>query len=255
MSHHDAALLQALPPALQASLHDMLHESAAAARATPAALAAHLMLVRPPGQTEALAPLAALLDLQAQLQAAGVPVTVAANRLRPGALNLVFGAEWGFDPEAAQGHACVLVLSDRHGAPLPSALHRSLRQLPLLVTDPAQARAWRPAAETLIAPVWTWQPGAGTTGRSASVGLPPAQRPVPLLLPQSPNPRQQALLAGLAQLGVAVTRLEPTLHGPERANLLAQSRAVLLLLEHDDAAPDAALAAEALAAGAAVLAE
>ena len=53
--------------------------------------------------------MAAALALKQDLQAAGLPVSLARQQLRPDAVNFVFGVQYGFDAAAAAGHACVLV--------------------------------------------------------------------------------------------------------------------------------------------------
>lgn len=216
---------------------------------------AHLCLVHPLGDRSALGLLDVALALKAELEDLGVTVSLARQRLRADAVNLVLGAEHGFDADAARGHCCVLVntvpLRDGGGR-LPAAALRQLKRFPVVDVDPASLSVLRPEGLAHAPPVATWLPGPA---RHAAPGLALQERPIALLLASPPSARQAALLAGMAQAGIGVARLDQTLAGPELAAMLGQARAVLCLLPEDDAPPDLLAISLALRAGTPVLAE
>jgi len=211
---------------------------------------AHLCVQQPAGDQSALAALDVALALRDDLRALGVPVTLAKNRLRAEAVNYVLGVEQGFDTEAARGLACVLVNTQRGDAPLPPQALRLLRRHAVVEVDAARIANYREGTGADL-PVALWRPGM----TEAASWPPLSQRPIELLVAEPPNPRQVAVLAGMAASGLRIARVDGTLWGPEREAMLRQARALLLLLPYDDARPDAMTLALALRSGTPVLAE
>lgn len=217
---------------------------------------AHLCLLHPLGDRAALGLLDTALALRDDLQALGLRVTLARQRLRQDAVNIVIGVEHGFDADAARGHCCLL-LNTRPvrdtGQRLPAAALRQLQRFALVDVDPASLRQLRRGEAAQQPPAALWLPGP--TPPAGPALLPLAERPIGLLMAGVPNARQAALLAGMAQAGIAVARLEQPLAGPELAAMRGQARAVLCLLAEDDAPPDLLTMALALRQGTPVLAE
>ncbi len=231
-----------------------LHTAADSTAAACAPLQAHICVVHPLGDTQALETLDAALALKQDLQAAGLPVSLARQQLRRDAVNFVFGVQYGFDAAAAAGHACVLVntVPLKPGSlEMPPAALRLLKRWPVLETQPgaeARYRSGQPG-EPAVA---HWLPGPL---QGAAPATPLAQRPLGLLMPGEATARQGALLAGMAQMGIGVERWSHSLAGPERQALCGQARAMLMLLREDDAPVDALGMALALRHGTPVLAE
>lgn len=231
----------------------------AAAQAAPLAARApqrlHLALMQPPGRIEALGALDAAGRLQRQFEAIGVPVTLARQQLRADAVNLIIGAGWGFDADAALGHVCALVETDPRGAAAPlSAPHRRLQQR-LAVLRPAGVPGAAPAALPGLAwPVIGGLPAAHESpGPAQDAAL--AARPIPLLMVQPLTARRARWVARIEAAGCRVARLDPGLVADERAALVRQARAVLLLRDGDDGCHDSLAAALALEAGTPVIAD
>ena len=67
----------------------------------------HIALIQPLGHLPALGLVDPARYLRHQLRRFGTDVTLAKNRLRADALNIVLGAHLGFAPDWAQRHACV----------------------------------------------------------------------------------------------------------------------------------------------------
>lgn len=216
----------------------------------------HLCLIHPLGDRAALSVLDTALALRDDLQALDVSVTLARQRLRADAVNIVIGIEHGFDADAARGHCCLLLnrapLRDGGGR-LPAAALRQLQRFPVVDVDPLSLAVLRAGTPSHAPATATWLPGPQRP--PAPPGLPLAERPIPLLMSGAPTARQAALLAGMAQAGIAVARLDQALAGPELAAMQAQARAVLCLLPDDDAPPDLLAMALALRQGTPVLAE
>ncbi|MFZ2988702.1 hypothetical protein [Ideonella sp.] len=221
---------------------------------------AHVCVIAPVGERSALATLDVARMLQAELQSLGLSVSLGRQRLVAGAVNFVFGAHWGFDADAAQGHRVVLVnhqawdpKGGAGGAEVvmtPAAL-RQLARFPVLETQPGNVPAYRSGAAT-EPPLHFWQPGLAP---DASGSLPMAARPIDLLLADPPDEAQSARLSQLEAMGLRALRLESTLCGPERDALIRQSRAVVFLSPTPARPMDAARLAQVLAQATAVLAE
>jgi hypothetical protein len=217
-------------------------------------LQAHICVVHPWGDTQALETLDAALALKQDLQAAGLPVSLARQQLRPDAVNFVFGVQYGFDAAAAAGHACVLVNTvplKTGSIEMPPAALRLLKRWPVLETQPGAEASYR-SGQPGEPPLAHWLPGPL---QGAAPTTPLAQRPLGLLMPGEATARQGALLAGMAQMGIGVERWGHSLAGPERQALCGQARAMLMLLREDDAPVDALGMALALRHGTPVLAE
>ena len=233
------------------------HTAPGTAAAAPASthVQAHICVVHPWGDTQALETLDAALALRQDLQAAGLSVSLARQQWRPDAVNFVFGVQYGFDAAAAAGQACVLVNTvplKPGSVEMPPAALRLLKRWPVLETQPGSEACYRSGqpGEPAVA---HWLPGP--LQAAANTTTPLAQRPLCLLMPGEATARQGALLAGMAQMGIGVERWSHSLAGPERQALCGQARAMLMLLREDDAPVDALGMALALRHGTPVLAE
>ena len=228
--------------------------AASAPASTP--FQAHICVVHPWGDTQALETLDAALALRQELQTAGLSVSLARQQLRPDAVNFVFGVQYGFDAAAAAGQACVLVNTvplKPGNIDMPPAALRLLKRWPVLETQPGSEACYRSGqpGEPAVA---HWLPGP-LQAAAHTTSTPLAQRPLGLLMPGEATARQGALLAGMAQMGIGVERWSHSLAGPERQALCGQARAMLMLLREDDAPVDALGMALALRHGSPVLAE
>lgn len=213
----------------------------------------HLCLQHRPGDPAAALQIDIAQALREDLQALGLPLSWARRRLRADAVNLIIGIDQGFDAAAAQGHCVLLLQHLPRPQALPATALRLLQRLPSVNLAPPPGA---PAEAPLSA---TWMPGCGPArglGQANPDGIRAIdQRPIALLMAERPTPRQAAVLAGMAQAGIPVARLEQALCGPERAAMLGQARALLCLLADDGAAADAMALALALRQGTPVLAE
>jgi predicted O-linked N-acetylglucosamine transferase (SPINDLY family)/SAM-dependent methyltransferase len=193
--------------------------------AAPTASQVHLVIMQPTGYVHSLGFLDQARYLRHQLRRLGAEVTVAKNRVRTDAINIVFGAHLGFPPEWKQRHACLffnLEQLGRGGASVAPAYMQLLRQSAVIDYDAANISAYRsgpgdvPVVPFLHAPYL-----------HRSDVLPLEQRPIDLLFFGSLNARRIALIKRIEATGVKVTSFEHPLYGEERDQVIRQAKAVL----------------------------
>lgn len=213
---------------------------------------AHICVIQPGFDISSLAYLDHALDLQRGLQALGVEASIGKNRFKADRINLVLGAHLGADPQALRDHPCILFNLERLGvgAPEPSPHYLGLlRSHVVMDIDTRNAQAYLPEgrAANLIR----------LTGTHALKGvrMPLAQRPIGLLYQGPVNQRTSPILAQIEQAGVTIAKLDDAIQGPERHSILESTRAVLRLLDSDDASFDLAACAPVWWAGTPVVAE
>lgn len=225
----------------------------------------HLCVVQPAGrpadQLHSLAGLDLALLLRTALRQTGRgPVTLAKNRLRDDAVNLVIGAHRAVDPAAWSDAACVLVNAEplgqgaSLGSPLSPHYLRLLQEMPVLELDAANLPMH---AAVAVGPVAALHPSidAARAAPHMAEARPLADRAIELLHIGRLTPWRVQRLQALQALGVRVARMDAAVHGPERDELVRNARAVLLLPETPDGRPDVVLAMGALALGTPVIAE
>ncbi|MGY0195187.1 hypothetical protein ACWA7J_08930 [Leptothrix sp. BB-4] len=227
--------------------------------------AIHLCVVQPAGrpaeQLQALAGLDLALMLRAALHQSGRgPVTLAKNRLRDDAVNLVIGAHRAVDPAAWSDAACVLVNAEPLGqgaslvSPLSPHYLRLLQEMPVLELDAANLPMHAAVAVGRVAALHP-SVAALAHGHDARPDRPLPDRAIELLHIGRLTPWRVQRLQALQALGVRVARMDAAVHGPERDELVRNARAVLLLPETPDGRPDVAIAMGAMALGTPVIAE
>jgi SAM-dependent methyltransferase len=185
----------------------------------------HLSIVQPPAYVHALGLLDPARYLRYQLRRFGVEVTLGKNRLRADAVNFVFGAHLGFDPELLRRFPCLIVNLEQMGdggASLPAAYGQLLRQaavvdyeaanVPVYAADPADV----PLVRFLHAPYL-----------ATDAPLPLEQRPIDLLFIGSMNDRRRAFIDRVEAAGITVTLFDQAVYGPERDQFIRSAKAVL----------------------------
>jgi hypothetical protein len=210
---------------MEARMNDRRHTAA-----PPPTL--HLCIVQPAGYVHSLAFLDPVRYVRWQLGRLGVPVTLAKNRLRGDAVNLVFGAHLGFDPALRERHACVFVNLEQlgpGGAALPPAYLELLRGSGVVDYDARNVQALGLAADDV--PLLALAHAPYLEGEAAP--LPLAQRSIDLLFFGSMNPRRAALLSRIEAAGTSVAVFDHPLYAAERDAWIRQARAVLNLHHYD----------------------
>ncbi len=185
----------------------------------------HLCIIQPLGYVHSMALLDAAFYFRHRLEQLGALVTIAKNRLRRDAPNLVFGAHLGFDPTIRQNFPCIFVNLEQlgdGGSRLPPAYLELLRGSPVIDYDAANCHAYtdRPDKVPLICFGYApYLPAASAPALS--------QRPIDLLFFGSMNERRKQLIERIEKTGRCVTVFDGPVYGPERDAFIMQSRAVL----------------------------
>ncbi len=211
---------------------------------------AHICVIQPGAETSALACLDHALDLKRALHALGVEASIGKNRFKADRINLVLGAHLGADPQALRDHPCILINLERlgPGAPEPSPHYLSLLRSHVVVDiDPRHGQAYLPEGQ---APHLIRLTASPQTSR-----VPLAQRSIGLLYQGPVNQRTAPILAQIEQAGITIAKLDDAIQGPERHAIIENARAVLRLLDSDEASFDVAAAAPVWWAGTPVVAE
>ncbi len=189
------------------------------------AQAIHLVVMQPVGYLHSQGFLDQARHVRWQLRRLGATVTLAKNRLREDAVNLIFGAHLGFPVELQQRHACIFFNLEQLGAggaavrpEYLALLHRSA----VVDYHPANVAAYaEDAADVPIVPL-LYSPflDHGDT-------LPLEQRPIDLLFFGSLNERRRAVIARVEACGLQVAMFDHALYGDERDAYVRQAKAVL----------------------------
>jgi SAM-dependent methyltransferase len=187
----------------------------------------HLSIVQPAGYVHSLAFLDPARFVRHQLRRFGVEVTMAKNRLREDAVNLVFGAHLGFDPELRERHPCLFVNLEQLG---PGGAKVSEEYLKLLktsgVVDYDLANVGAYGADPADVPLIPFR-HAPYLDKAAADSLPLEERPIDLLFFGSMNERRKRLIQRIEASGATVSVFDKPLYANERDHYILQAKAVL----------------------------
>lgn len=187
----------------------------------------HLSIVQPAGYVHSLAFLDPARFVRHQLRRFGVEVTMAKNRLREDAVNLVFGAHLGFDPDLRERHPCLFVNLEQLG---PGGAKVSEEYLKLLktsgVVDYDLANVGAYGADPADVPLIPFR-HAPYLEKAAAEAAPLEQRPIDLLFFGSMNERRKRMIERIEACGATVTMFDQPLYADERDHYIRQAKAVL----------------------------
>lgn len=187
----------------------------------------HICIIQPLGYVHAMALLDAALYVRHQLNRFGGEVTVAKNRLVHDAVNLIFGAHLGFEPDLRRRYSCLFVNLEQLGpggsAQQPEYL-QLLRSSAVADYDAANVAAY--AGDPADVPLLGF---AHAPYLATEQPQPLHQRPIDLLFYGSLNERRRALIASIEAAGTAVTVLPTGIYGPERDAFVRQAKLILNL--------------------------
>jgi predicted SAM-dependent methyltransferase len=187
----------------------------------------HLCIVQPQGYVHSLGLVDPARYLRFQLRRFGAHVTMAKNRLRHDAVNLVFGAHLGFDASLRQRYTCIFVNLEQlgeGGAKVAAGYPELLRSSAVVDYDANNVPAYAAdAGDVPIAPMW-YAPYL-----RPQQPMPLGERPIDLLFFGSMNPRRRALLDRIEALGLEVATFDGPMYGAERDAFIAQAKAVVNL--------------------------
>lgn len=212
----------------------------------------HICIVQPLGYVHSLGFLDQARYLRYQFRRFGAEVTLAKNRLRHDAVNVIFGAHLGFDAELRKRYSCVFFNLEQMGpggAQLSSEYRQLLASSAVFDYDEGNPRHLTQYPDDV--PILTF----GHAPYLEPSNLPFAERPIDLLFIGSMNERRARIIREVESGGCSVTVLDGALYGPERDDLIRQSKAVLNCHFYETARFEQARAFQCLSLGAAFVSE
>src|SRR5471032_1379532 len=186
--------------------------------------AIHLAIIQPAGYVHSLGFLDQARYFRHMFRRLGARVTLAKNRLREDAVNIVFGAHLGFLPDWQERHACVFVNLEQlgqGGAAVSADYFALLRRSAVVDYDAANVPAY--AQDPDDVPIVSF----GYASYLDKPALPLEERSIDLLFFGSTNPRRQQFIARVEAAGFSVAAFDSPIYGPERDQFITQAKAVL----------------------------
>ena len=213
----------------------------------------HLCIQQPMGYVHSLGLLDQARYFRYQFRRLGATVSIAKNRLRHDAVNLVFGAHLGFDAAQRERHACIFVNLEQlghGGAQVAPEYIRLLGSSAAVDYDPENPVAYTTHPEDV-----TIVPLLHAPYLKPASTLPLEERPIDLLFFGSMNERRRAWLDRIGRLGRKVTVIDTALYGAERDALIMQSKAVVNTHFYESSRFEQSRVAHCLSLGTPVIAE
>lgn len=187
----------------------------------------HLVIVQPDHYVHSLGFLDTADYMQYWLRQQGMQVTVAKNRLRHDAVNLVFGAHLGFHPQWLEAPFCTYFFNleqiGQGGAQLSPAYHALLRSGPVIDYHPSNVAAYR--SHTASVPLIPFLNAPYLNPEISEVRL--SERPIDLLFFGSINAERKAFLQRIEKLGLDVAVFDSPTYYQERDAYVRQAKAVI----------------------------
>ena len=215
----------------------------------------HLSIVQPAGYVHSLAFLDPARFVRHQLRRFGVEVTMAKNRLREDAVNLIFGAHLGFDPALRDRHPCLFVNLEQLG---PGGATVSEDYLKLLktsgVVDYDLANVGAYGADPADVPLIPFR-HAPYLDKAAADSASLEDRPIDLLFFGSMNERRKRLIQRIEACGATVSVFDQPLYAEERDHYIRQAKAVLNCHFYESATFEQVRAFHCLSLGTPVISE
>ena len=185
----------------------------------------HLCIVQPPGYVHSLGFLDQARYFRHQFRRMGANVSLAKNRLRHDAVNLVFGAHLGFEAGLRERYTCLFVNLEqlgREGAAVGEDYLKLLGSSAVVEYDADNIAAYTTHADDV--PVF---PLLFAPYLKPAAALPLEARPIDLLFIGSMNERRRELIGRIEAAGRRVALFDAPLYGPERDQVILQAKAVV----------------------------
>lgn len=184
----------------------------------------HLCIVQPAGYVHSLGFLDQARYFRHQFKRMGATVSLAKNRLRHDAVNIVFGAHLGFDAALRERHTCVFVNLEQMGqggAALPAEYTQLLATSAVIDYDAGHISAYTAHVDDVPVVPFLHAPYL-----RPERSLPLAERPIDVLFIGSLNERRRAMLDRIEATGAKVVLFDSPLYGPERDQFILQAKCV-----------------------------
>lgn len=191
----------------------------------PSTTPIHLVIMQPSGYIHSLGFVDQARYVRHQLRRCGAEVSLAKNRLRQDAVNIVFGAHLGFPMEATQQHPCIFFNLEQlgeGGAKVSQDYLRLLRHSAVVDYDARNVPAYCSVPEDVPIAPFAYAPYLDQPH-----GLPLEDRPIDLLFFGSMNAKRRAFIDRIEATGVSVTTFDSPIYGPERDHYIRQAKAVV----------------------------
>jgi SAM-dependent methyltransferase len=213
----------------------------------------HLCIVQPASYVHSLGFIDQARYFRYQFRRLGARVSLAKNRLRHDAVNIVFGAHLGFDVTQTRRYACVFVQLEQigeGGANLRPHYLQLLKQAAVIDYDADNVAAYSDAPQDV--PLIAFQ-HAPYLKQEPSTPL--EQRPIDLLFIGSMNDRRRAWLDRIEACGLSVSVFDGALYTEERDAFIRQAKAVVNCHFYESARFEQARVAQCLSLGTPVISE
>ena len=212
----------------------------------------HICIIQPLGYVHSLGFLDQARFFRHQFRRMGANVTLAKNRLHHDAVNFIFGAHLGFDPGLRARYTCMFVNLEQlglGGAAVGAEYLKLLGGSAVIDYDAANVGSYTVHVDDVPLISFAHAPYLVTDA------LPIEQRPIDLLFFGSVNERRAKIISEVEASGLSVTRLSHPLFGPERDELIRQSKAVFNCHFYETARFEQARAFQCLSLGTPVISE
>lgn len=187
----------------------------------------HLVIVQPVHYVHSLGFLDTADYLQYWLHKQGLEVTVAKNRLRHDAVNIVFGAHLGFHSHWLDAPFCTFFFNleqiGQGGAAVSPAYQALLRSGPVIDYHPANVAAYRSNTESV--PLIPFLNAPYLNPVESAVML--ADRPIDLMFFGSINAERKAFLKRIEKTGIDIAVFDSPTYYLERDAYVRQAKAVI----------------------------
>ncbi|MBV8502824.1 MAG: methyltransferase domain-containing protein [Paucibacter sp.] len=213
----------------------------------------HLCIVQPSSYVHSLGFIDQARYFRYQFRRLGARVSIAKNRLRHDAVNLIFGAHLGFDVTQTQRHACVFVQLEqigRGGANLRPDYLKLLQQAAVIDYDADNVPAYSGTPQDVPLVAFQHAPYL-----KLEPVIPLEERPIDLLFIGSMNDRRRAWLDRVEACGRSVAVFDAALYAEERDDFIRQAKAVVNCHFYESARFEQARVAQCLSLGTPVISE
>lgn len=187
----------------------------------------HLVIVQPDHYVHSLGFLDTADYLQYWLERQGLQVTVAKNRLRHDAVNLIFGAHLGFHPQWLDVPYCTFFFNleqiGQGGATVSPAYQALLKSGPVIDYHPANVAAYRTKSESV--PLVPFLNAPYLNSEETTLEL--TSRPIDLLFFGSMNAERKAFIKRIEKIGLDVAVFDTPTYYQERDAYVRQAKAVI----------------------------
>jgi len=213
----------------------------------------HLTIMQPPGYVHSQGFLDQARYVRYQFRRMGCEVSIAKNRLREDAVNIIFGAHLGFSSDLKNRFICVFFNLEQlgeGGMPVNHEYLNLLKSSAVIDYDNRNLAAY--GCQPGEIPVVSF---ASAPYLFPDAPIPLESRPIDLLFFGSLNERRRSLITRIEACGYKVTTFSQPLYGEERDDFIRHSKSVLNCHFYESSRFEQARAFHALSLGTPIVSE